>query len=92
MIRQELVKSHTAGVRIVRGAGWDRQHARACSGHFVFGRSRSGLGGGCCTGEDKDNDKCAHDMFHSEILPKLYFCKKISLDKPDDVTIGYKLK
>ena len=49
------------------------------------------LGGGDCTGEDEDGDESANDMFHNEIPPKLYLCKKISLDKPDDVTIGYKL-
>ena len=42
--------------------------------------------------ENEDDDKSADEMFHCEIPPKLYWLKKISLDKPDEVTIGYKLE
>ena len=78
-------------MRIVWCAAGDGQHADAAGSNLVLGRGVGGLGCGDCTGEDEDDDKRANDMFHKEIPPKLYSCKKISLDKPDDVTIGYKL-
>jgi hypothetical protein len=86
-----LATNHSAGVRIVRGTDWNREHAGAGGYDFVLRGGIGGLGCGDCTGEDEDDDKRANDMFHNEIPPKLYLCKKISLDKPDDVTIRYKL-
>jgi hypothetical protein len=83
---------HATSVRIVRSAGRNWQHAGAGDGDLVLRGGAGGLGCGGCTGENEDDNKCANDMFHSEILPKLYLCKKISLDKPDDVTIRYKLE
>jgi hypothetical protein len=83
--------THAAGIRVVWSTGRNRQHAGPGSYDLVLRGSVGGLGCGDCTGEDKDDDKRANDMFHKEIPPKLYSCKKISLDKPDDVTIGYKL-
>ena len=83
--------THAAGIRIVRSTGRNWQHAVAGSYDLVLCGSVGGLGCGDCTGEDENDDKRANDMFHKEIPPKLYSCKKISLDKPDDVTIGYKL-
>src|ERR1700761_5464671 len=88
---RRLASSHAAGVRIIGCAAGDGQHADATSGDLVFRRGFGGLGCGDCTGEDEDDNKRANDMFHKEIPPKLYSCKKISLDKPDVVTIGYKL-
>jgi hypothetical protein len=84
--------SHAAGVWIIGRAGRDRQHAGP--GHsdlFCRGRGGGGLCGGDGTGEDEDDNERANDMFHSGIPLKLYSRKKISLDKPDEVTIGYKL-
>ena len=83
--------THAAGIRVVWCAGRNWQHAGATGNNLVLLGGIGGVGCGDCTCEDKDDDKRANDMFHKEIPPKLYSCKKISLDKPDDVTIGYKL-
>jgi hypothetical protein len=80
---------HTTGVRIVWSAGRNRDHADAGSDNLVLGGSRGGLRGGSYTGEDEGEDEGANDMFHNGIPLKLYLLKKISLDKPDEVTIGY---
>lgn len=82
-------ETHTAGVGIVGSARGDRQHAGAGRGDLVLGGGGGGLGGGSYTGEDEDDDESADDVFHSGIPLKLYLQKKISLDKPDEVTIGY---
>jgi hypothetical protein len=87
-----LAALHATGIRIAWSAGRNRQHTGAAGNYGALRRGIGGLGGGSGAGEDEDDYECAYDMFHSEILPKLYFCKKISLDKPDDVTIGYKLE
>jgi hypothetical protein len=84
--------SHTAGIGIVWGAGGNRDHADSGRDNLVLGRSGRNLGGGNCTGEDEDDDEGTNDMFHSGIPLKLYLQKKISLDKPDEVTIGYILE
>jgi hypothetical protein len=46
---------------------------------------RSGNG----SSEDEEEDKGANKVFHNGIPLKLYVQKKISLDKRDEVTIGY---
>jgi hypothetical protein len=86
-----LATGHTTGVRVVRSAGRNWQHAGAGDGDLVLRGGAGGLGCGGYTGENEDDNECANDMFHSVVLPKLYLCKKISLDKPDGVTIRYKL-
>ena len=91
-MRIELASlSHAAGIRIIGRANRNGQHAGAGCGDLVLGRSGGDLCGGNCTGEDEGNDKRANDMFHSGIPLKSYSRKKICLDKPDEVTIGYKL-
>jgi hypothetical protein len=84
-----LGSSHTAGVWIVRSTAGDRKHADFRDGDFVLGGGGGGLGGSNCSGEDESDDEGANEMFHSGIPLKLYSQKKISLDKPDEVTIGY---
>ncbi len=83
--------TQATGVRIIRSAARNWENADARSDNLVL-RGRGGLGGGHCSGEDEDDDKGADEMFHSEIPPKLYCLKKISLNKPDEVTIGYKME
>ena len=46
------------------------------------------MGGSNCTGEGKDDNDSADEVFHSGIPLKLYLLKKISLDKAYEVTIG----
>jgi hypothetical protein len=87
-----LSRTHPTGIRIVWCTHRNGQHANAGCGDLGLGGGVGGLGCGSCTGENEDDDESANDMFHNEIPPKLYLCKKISLDKPDDVTIGYKLE
>ena len=86
--RDLAAESHSAGIRIIRSAAGDGQHADLGDSHLVFGGSGGGLGGSNCTGEDEDGDEGADDVFHSGIPPKLYLLEKISLDNPDEVTIG----
>ena len=81
--------SHSAGVRIIRSAAGDRQHAATRNSDFVLGGGRRDLGGGNCTGEDKDGDEGADELFHSEVPLKLYSQEKICMDKANEVTIGY---
>ena len=82
-------ETHTAGVGIVRSAGRNGEHADAGRGNLVLGGGGRGLRGGNCTGEDEHGDEGTDDMFHSGIPLKLYSQKKISLDKANEVTIGY---
>jgi hypothetical protein len=82
-------EAHTAGIGIVRRATRNGEHAGARGNNLAFGGGGGGLGGSNCTGEDEDDDEGANEMFHSGIPLKLYLQKKISLDKPDEVTIGY---
>ena len=42
--------------------------------------------------KDEDEDEGANDVFHNGIPLKLYVQKKISLDKQDEVTIGYRME
>jgi hypothetical protein len=81
--------SHTAGVWIIWRTNRNREHADL--GHTYFGLRRSGRGLGCggYASENEGDDKGTDDMFHNGIPLKLYSQKKISLDKPDEVTIGY---
>ncbi len=80
---------NTAGIRVVRSAHGNRQHAGTCSGDLVLGGGGGGLGGSNGSGKDEDDDEGANDMFHNGIPLKLYSQKKISLDKANEVTIGY---
>ena len=80
--------SDTAGVRIVRGAGGNWQHAGPGRGNLVLGRGRRSDGSSSCTSEGEDDDNSADEVFHSGIPLKLYLLKKISLDKAYEVTIG----
>jgi hypothetical protein len=80
---------HTASVGIVGSAAWDREHAGARGNNLAVCGGGGGLRGSNCTGEDEDDDEGANEMFHSGIPLKLYLQKKISLDKPDEITIGY---
>jgi hypothetical protein len=88
-VRELLSGTQTAGVWIVGWAGRNRQHAGAGGSDPVLGGGGGGLGGGSCTGENQDDDEGANEMFHNGIPLKLYLQKKISLDKPDEITIGY---
>jgi hypothetical protein len=72
--RFDLLES--TGVRITWSAGWNRQHADSAGDHLVLCGSIGGLGGGGHTGEDKDDDESADDVFHSWIPQKLYLLKK----------------
>jgi hypothetical protein len=81
--------SHAAAVRVVRRAHGNRQHAGARGGYLVLCGGGRGLSGGNCSGEDEDDDEGTNDMFHNGIPLKLYSQKKISLDKANEVTIGY---
>lgn len=85
-------QTHTASIGIVWRARWNGKHTDAGSGDLVLGGGRRDLGGCNCAGEDEDGDEGANDVFHSEVPPKLYLLKKISLDKPDEVTIGYRME
>ena len=84
--------SHAAGIGIVGGAGGNRDHADSGRSNLVLGGGRGGLSGGSYASEDQNDDEGTNDMFHSGIPLKLYLQKKISLDKPDEVTIGYILE
>jgi hypothetical protein len=55
---------YTTGIRIARIAAGDREHAGTGGGDFVLGEGGGGLGGGSCTGKDKDGDESANDGFH----------------------------
>jgi hypothetical protein len=81
--------SHSTSIGIIWRANGHRKHAGAGCDDLVLGRGGGGLGCGGYTGEDEGEDEGANDMFHSGIPLKLYSQKKISLDKPDKVTIGY---
>jgi hypothetical protein len=48
--------------------------------------------GGDGSSEDEDEDEGSDDVFHNGIPLKLYVQKKISLDKQDEVTIGYRME
>jgi hypothetical protein len=85
-------KTHAASVRIIRSAAGDREYADLSGGDLVLGGGGGGLGGGDCAGKNQDDDESADEVFHSGIPLKLYLQKKISLDKPDEVTIGYILE
>jgi hypothetical protein len=91
--RDQLASSsQAASVRIVRRTHRDREHADLGDDSLISGgggRGLSGLSGGNCSGEDEDDDEGAYDMFHNGIPLKLYSQKKISLDKANEVTIGY---
>jgi hypothetical protein len=84
-----VAEAHAAGIWIVRSAGRNWYNADAGGCDLVLGGSGGGLRGGSCTGEDEDDDEGTNDVFHIGIPLKLYLQKKISLDKPDDVTIEY---
>jgi hypothetical protein len=81
--------SQAASVRIVGRTHRDREHAHFGDGDLILGGGGRGLSGGNCSGEDQDDDEGADDMFHNGIPLKLYSQKKISLDKANEVTIGY---
>jgi len=80
---------HATGIGIIRSAHGNGKHAYLGNSDLVLGRGRGGLGCGNCSGEDQDDDEGANDMFHNGIPLKLYSQKKISLDKANEVTIGY---
>ena len=84
--------SHATGIGIVWRAGWNWDHADAGGNNLVLGRGGGDLGCGGYTGEDEGNNEGSDDVFHNGIPLKLYLNKKISLDKPDEVTIGYILE
>jgi hypothetical protein len=90
--RKLTALSHTTGIRIVRSARRNWDHADAGGDDLVLGGCGRGLGRSGYTSENEGDDKGADDMFHSGIPLKLYFLKKISLDKPDEVTIGYMME
>jgi hypothetical protein len=81
--------SHTAGIGIIRRAARDGKHAGAGGDNLVLGGGGGGLGGSNSTGEDEGDDEGTDEMFHNGIPLKLYSQKKISLDKANEVTIGY---
>jgi len=56
--------SDTAGVRIVRGAGGNWQHAGPGRGNLVLGRGRRSDGSSSCTSEGEDDDESADDVLH----------------------------
>jgi hypothetical protein len=84
-----ITSAHAASVGIVRRAARNRQHAGAGRSDLVLSGGGGSLGGGNCSREDEDDDEGANDMFHNGIPLKLYSQKKISLDKANEVTIGY---
>ena len=81
--------SHAAAVRIIRSAHGNGKHAHLGHSDLVLGGGGGSLCGSNCSGEDEDDDEGANDMFHNGIPLKLYSQKKISLDKANEVTIGY---
>ena len=89
MLTGSAALSHTAGIGVVGRAHRNRQHAGACGSDLILSGGGGDLGGSNCSGEDEDDDGGANDVFHNGIPLKLYLQKKISLDKPDEVTIGY---
>jgi len=80
---------HAACVGVVRSAHGNGKHADLGHSDLVLGGGGGGLGGSNGSGEDEDDDEGANDMFHNGIPLKLYSQKKISLDKANEVTIGY---
>jgi hypothetical protein len=60
--------THTAGIGIVRRAGWNRKHAGAGRGDFVLGGGRRGLGGCGGTGQDENDDESSDNGFHGNKL------------------------
>ena len=84
--------SHATGIGIVWRAGWNWDHADAGGNNLVLGRGGGDLGCGDCAGEGEDDYDGSDEMFHSGIPLKLYLRKKIFLDKPDEVTIGYRME
>ena len=84
-----LGSSQTAGIGIVRSAHGNGKHAYLGRSYLVLGGGGGGLGGSNGSGEDEDDDEGANEMFHNGIPLKLYSQKKISLDKANEVTIGY---
>jgi len=46
-----------------------------------MGRSRAGLRGGNCAGEDEGNDESADDVFHENGLFGKIFCTKLLINK-----------
>ena len=90
MHERELASlGHSAAIRIIGCAAWNWEHADLGYGDFVLRRSGGGLCGGNSASENEGDDKRTDDVFHNGIPLKLYSQKKISLDKPDKVTIGY---
>jgi len=59
-------QTHPACVRIVRGAGRNRQHAGSGSNNLAMGRSGRCLSGGSCTGDDDGNNESANEKFHDK--------------------------
>jgi hypothetical protein len=80
---------HATGIGIIRSAHGNGKHADLGCGNLVLGGGGRGLGGSNGSGEDEDDDEGANEMFHNGIPLKLYSQKKISLDKANEVTIGY---
>ena len=62
---------NSAGIRIVRGAGWDWNRAGLGGRNFGLCGGGGDVGGGDCTGEGEDYDECANELLHEGLLLKL---------------------
>jgi hypothetical protein len=63
-------EAHTARIRIIRGAGGNRENADAGSGDFALGGGRRDLGGGSGSGESEGDDESTNGKLHVVILSK----------------------
>jgi hypothetical protein len=84
----ELASAEATSIGIVGSAHGGGHSAGLGDGDLGLARGGGDLGGSCCTGENEDDDEGADDSFHFDYPEKLYLRLKISLDKPDETTIG----
>ena len=68
---------HATGVRIIRWADRDWQHAGLRRSHLVLGGSGGGLRGGSGAGKSENDNECADSEFHNVPLGKNSFCKSL---------------
>ena len=78
----------TACIGIIGGAHGDGHRAGLGDGDLGLAGGGGDLGGSGCSSENECDDESADNSFHFSIPLKVYLPLKISLDKPDETTIG----